>query len=336
MNTVLITIVGPDGRADAAAPADAPIAELLPGLARLAGAGGAHDWEVALPGRPALSGDRTLGEQGVADGGVLQLRAAGASPEPLARAAARERAPLPIDGLSPVARTRAALPEWFSVAERLRRAARSRASWRATDYDDAVANLIGGPRVRGPIVIAVVSPGAGEGRTTVAAALALAFVRLRSDDRVATVGTGGPYLDADGYERVIADQASSADIVVVDCGPGFEDPAAQAALRVADQLVLVVAADDGAAGRVAAAGELLGDDGPPAVLAVNRVARRGRDGGGLERALPDARGLIALRDDPRQAGQIVAGGLPAAAWELPVRELAALLAADWPCLGLAA
>ena len=70
MNTVLITIVGPAGRADAAAPADAPIAELLPGLARLAGAGGADGWEIALPGRPALIGTRTLGEQGVADGGV--------------------------------------------------------------------------------------------------------------------------------------------------------------------------------------------------------------------------------------------------------------------------
>ena len=199
-----------------------------------------------------------------------------------------------------------------------------------------MAGLVAAPRVRGPITIAVVSPGAGEGRTTIGAALALAFVRLRDGDRIATVGTGAPGLDADGYERAIADQAASAEIVVVDCGPGFEDPAAQAALRVADQLVLVVAADDAAAGRVAAAGELLADEGPPCVLAVNRVPRRGRDVGGLERAMPGARGLVALRDDPRQAGQIVAGGLPAAAWELPVRELAALLAADWPCLGLAA
>lgn len=91
---------------------------------------------------------------------------------------------------------------------------------------------------------------------------------------------------------------------------------------------------------VARAAAVLGDDAPPAVLVVNRVPARGQDVAWLEHEIPSARGLIALHDDPRRAAQLTAGELtwsePTGAWDLPLRELAALLVADWARLGLAA
>jgi MinD-like ATPase involved in chromosome partitioning or flagellar assembly len=149
-----------------------------------------------------------------------------------------------------------------------------------------------------------------------------------------------PGADARVYERVIRRLRETAGLLVVDCGPGLDDPLAQAALAVADQVVVVVEAGPASAQLVARASATLGDDAPPAVLVVNRVPARGQDVAWLEHEIPSARGLIAVHDDPRRAAQLAAGELtwsePAGAWDLPLRELAALLAAEWVRLGLAA
>lgn len=390
MNTVLVTIVGPDGRTDAAAPADTPLAELLATFAQLTGARGAHDWELSSPGHPPLASGRTLGEQGVADGSVLHLRPAGAPPEPAAPdpLAALPAAP---DGSSPVQRTREALPEWFGRAGRLRAALggggadggeswprRVRAGWTAAGYRPGLERSIAAPRLRRPIAIGVVSSCAGAGRSTVALALASLLSQARGepvclidaaragashlavDDPFGSGLPGafvtGPYglltlapssghepdgLDAAEHERLIASARAAAGVSVIDCGPGLDDPAAQAALRAADQLVVVVEAGPLAAALVAEAGARLAGCAAGAVLAVNRIPPRGLEVGGLEHELPAARGLVAIGSDERQVARLAAGTFAwdAAArrgWDLPLRELAAVLAADWPRQGLAA
>ena len=57
------------------------------------------------------------------------------------------------------------------------------------------------------------------------------------------------------------------------------------------------------------------------------------------RTVPDARALITVRTDPRAAPALVAGDFSSdeapAGWRLSMSELAAVMVADWPGLGLA-
>jgi hypothetical protein len=57
------------------------------------------------------------------------------------------------------------------------------------------------------------------------------------------------------------------------------------------------------------------------------------------RAVPDARALITVGTDPRAASALAAGDFSwdeaPAGWRLSVSELAAVMVADWPDLGLA-
>jgi MinD-like ATPase involved in chromosome partitioning or flagellar assembly len=216
--TMLITIVGPAGKADVAAPADTPVEELLPTFLELSGAeadGGA--WEVGVPGRPPLPGGRTLADAGVADGSVLHLRRLDEL-EPVAPVATEE-APRETGGASPSERTRAVLPEqvggWGRFTEAVRAAARrpepapgaatrrtadpkalvkevpstptqrARAAWRASDYDRRLDDAVRAPRLRRCATIAVVSPKGGVGKTTVTALLGGLYALLRRDRTVA-------------------------------------------------------------------------------------------------------------------------------------------------------
>ncbi len=78
MNTVLLTIVGPDRRADVAAPSDTPVDELLPTFAQLTGGRpDAFGLVLGAPRRAPLDGDLTLADQGLVDGCILHLRPAG-------------------------------------------------------------------------------------------------------------------------------------------------------------------------------------------------------------------------------------------------------------------
>jgi MinD-like ATPase involved in chromosome partitioning or flagellar assembly len=395
VNTVLVTIVGPEGRMDAAAPADAPVRELLPTFAQLTGVRDPAGWDVGPPGRAPLLAEGTLGEQGVVDGSVLHLRPRGeeAPVEAVVVDPDREAE----DGSTPVQRTRDALPEWLGLGGRLRAACRAdadgvtvrvawavrmRAGWRAGCYERQLEQAIRARRLGHAVTIAVVSPSGGAGRTTIATLLGSLLAQLRVDRALvldaapAAAGRAGiaaeellamlesgltatqldaylvpandglellptlPGADARVYERVIRRLRETAGLLVVDCGPGLDDPLAQAALAVADQVVVVVEAGPASAQLVARASATLGDDAPPAVLVVNRVPARGQDVAWLEHEIPSARGLIAVHDDPRRAAQLAAGELtwsePAGAWDLPLRELAALLAAEWVRLGLTA
>jgi MinD-like ATPase involved in chromosome partitioning or flagellar assembly len=308
---------------------------------------------------------------------------------------AAEDADDPLDDATPVQRTRDALPEWLGVTGRLRAACRAdaggapahgswpvriRAGWREACYERRLEEAIRARRLSRPVTIAVVSPSAGAGRTTIATLLGSLLAQLRVD-RALVLDTGSPVAPAvaaedllamlehglsstqlDAYlvpandglerlpvlpgagvqttERVIGRLRETAGLLLVDCGSGLDDPSAQAALATADQVVVVVEAGPASAELVTRAAAVLGDDGPPAILVVNRVPPRGQDVGWLEHEIPAARGLIAVHDDPRRAERLRAGELTwserTGAWDLPLRELAALLAAEWVRSGLAA
>jgi MinD-like ATPase involved in chromosome partitioning or flagellar assembly len=361
VNTVLVTIVGPAGRADAAAPADTPVRELLPTFAQLTGAGDARGWDVGPPGSSALLADGTLGDQGVVDGSVLHLRRQGEEPEVAAAVIAPgEEA---VDGSTPVRRTRDALPEWLGFGGRLRAACRPdaggaavrgpwhvrmRAGWRESSYERRLEEAIRARRLSRPVTIAVVSPSAGAGRTTIATLLGSLLAELRVDravvldaaaaapavaaeDLLAMLENGlsatqldaylvpandglevlpvAPRADARTYERLIGRVRETAGLLIVDCGAGLDDPSAQAALATADQVVVVVEAGPASAQLAARASASLGDGAPPAVLVVNRIPPSGQDVGWLEHEIPSARGLIAVHDDLRQAERLTAGEL---------------------------
>lgn len=360
MSTVLLTIVGPDGRVDAAAPSDTPLQELLATFAQLtASSAGDARWEVGEPGQPPLRCERTLGDQGVADGSVLHLRPSGAPLEPSGPAdAVADAAP---DGSTPVGRTRDALPEWLGAGGRLRalgraalrgateapvpdgasgppsRLARVRDCWRATSYARALDDQIAAPSLRRPVVIAVVAPRPDAGCSTIALLLATLLDRRRSERTVLIDANAD---DGAQLERTLDDPELSAGSAVVDCGLGLGDRATEAAISAADQLVLVVEPGAAVESTIATAAELLADREQPVVLVVNKLPPSGLDVGWLEREIPAARGLIAVHADAKQAARLRAGTFAwdagAGTWGLPLRELAAVLVADWARQGLTA
>jgi MinD-like ATPase involved in chromosome partitioning or flagellar assembly len=65
-------------------------------------------------------------------------------------------------------------------------------------------------------------------------------------------------------------------ILVLDCGTGLQEPAARAALKCADQLLLISDAHPSTASLVAEAAEQLQDVGPPITLVVNKLPRSRR------------------------------------------------------------
>ncbi len=150
-------------------------------------------------------------------------------------------------------------------------------------------------------------------------------------------------LDEEAYRRVIQRLQELVGLLVLDCGTGLGEPAARAAQATADQIILVSDANPSTASLVAEAAELLRTAGPPLTLVVNKMPRSSRDMRidveGLAQLVPDAHGLVVLADDPAGAARVAAGEFTwddaPAAWQRSLRELAVVLAADWPALGVA-
>ena len=125
---------------------------------------------------------------------------------------------------------------------------------------------------------------------------------------------------------------------MLDCGTGLDDPPARAALGCADQLVLVCDDEPDTASIVAEAAGWLRHAGPPLTLVVNNQRRRSRiDLAALERATDFAHGLAVVPRHETGAGQLHNSRFTwkhaPDGWKTPIRELAALLAADWPTPG---
>lgn len=149
-------------------------------------------------------------------------------------------------------------------------------------------------------------------------------------------------LDEASYRRVIERLQSLVGVLVLDCGTGLQEPAARAAQAAADQILLVSDAHPATASLVAEAAGLLRTVGPPLTVVVNKLPRARElrlDLDELGELVPDAHGLLTIPDDPAAAAGVASGTFTwreaPAGWQERVRELAAVLTADWIGLGLA-
>jgi len=147
-------------------------------------------------------------------------------------------------------------------------------------------------------------------------------------------------LDESAYRTLFARLSELVGMLVLDCGTGLDDPPARAALACADQLVLVCDDEPDTASIVAEAATWLRRAGPPLLLVVNNLRRASRiDLLALERATDFAHALAVVPRDERAAGQLHNSRFTwrhaPEGWQIPIRELAALLAADWQRLGIA-
>ena len=146
-------------------------------------------------------------------------------------------------------------------------------------------------------------------------------------------------LDHSGYSRVIQRLQSLVSVILLDCGTGLWEPAAQVALASASQAVLVSDAEPATASLVAEASMQLRTLDVPVTLVVNRANRGSSlDVERFAQSIRWARGLVTISDERRAAASIGTGDFSwdhaPRAWRLAVRELGALLAADWERLGL--
>ena len=154
-------------------------------------------------------------------------------------------------------------------------------------------------------------------------------------------------LDETAYLTLFARLSELVGTLVLDCGTGLDDPPARAALASADQLVLVCDDEPDTASIVSEAAEWLrrivepvGDRPKSLVVVVNNLRRSSRiDVAALERATAYAHGLAVVPRHERAAARLHGSHFSwnhaPAGWQTPVRELAALLAADWRRLEIA-
>jgi MinD-like ATPase involved in chromosome partitioning or flagellar assembly len=141
------------------------------------------------------------------------------------------------------------------------------------------------------------------------------------------------------YSQVIRRMKDYAGMLLVDCGTGIHEAAAQAALTAADQVVIVSDADPATASLVSEAAARMPKCGP-LTLVVNKMPKRGSrlDLNRLAETLPGVETMVVIPAEPKAASTLGLGaftwtGVPAS-WQRAVRELAAVLIAGWPALGL--
>jgi MinD-like ATPase involved in chromosome partitioning or flagellar assembly len=146
-------------------------------------------------------------------------------------------------------------------------------------------------------------------------------------------------LDEEAYTRVIRRLQDMVGMVLLDCGTGLHAPASRAALRTADQILLVTDAEPATATLVTEAAALLRRGNVPVWLVVNKLPERGArrlDLPALERYIPQARGLVTVAFEARAAAVVAAGDFnwrdAPHSWSRSIREIAADLVAAWPGL----
>jgi WXG100 protein secretion system (Wss), protein YukD len=373
MTVVLVTVAGLSGRRDLVVPAEAPIGDLLgPVAVALAGddpaapapAGGGPaaavraDWRLAPLGGDALPPERSLAACGIGDGATLTLTLgtpADAVQPPLAGAAPRPRRCAVVGVVSAadgVGRTTvaallasvlAATRDGLTVAVDTRPAPDPRTERLAPDdgaHAGDVLGLLDHPALTTDELAACLAP-RGAGPALVAAA-------SRSPARAGGGPPAAP-LDRRAWALLVHGLARHASALVLDCGPGLGGAGARAVLAAADQLVLVTEPMPSPESRRVAGA--LADRGHAVVVAAGAAAaspgadglgprRAGRVGpapagpAGLARLLPGVRGVVSLAPPPPVAPPREWAEVPPC-WRRPARELAFLLAADWPALGVA-
>ncbi|MEO7198147.1 MAG: MinD/ParA family protein, partial [Solirubrobacterales bacterium] len=147
-------------------------------------------------------------------------------------------------------------------------------------------------------------------------------------------------LDRLAYATVFKRLQTMVDGLILDCGTGLQEPRSQAAIEAADQIVLVSDAEPSTASLVAEAADLLKRSDLPFYLVVNKMPRSNGQLNldALSRAVRDAQTLVTLRARPLTASRVSSGEFswdrPPDDWALALRELCAVMVADWPDLGL--
>ena len=147
-------------------------------------------------------------------------------------------------------------------------------------------------------------------------------------------------LNTEDYATLFARLSELVGTLVLDCGTGLGSAASRAAMACADQLVLVADGEPDTASLVAEAAQHLEQHAPPLVLAANKLDRRSLvDVDALERKVPFACGIAKIPTNKPGAQQLHASRFswtqPPTGWAIPIRRLAALLAADWQRLDIA-
>lgn len=146
-------------------------------------------------------------------------------------------------------------------------------------------------------------------------------------------------LGEEEYLRLARGLASLVGVIILDCGTGLQEPPARAALRCANQVVLVSDAQPSTASLVAEASTLVSGSGKPITLVINKMRRDAAlDIERFASYLPDLQGLITVPEERAAASALSRGELEwndaPAGWQRATRELATVLVADWPRLGL--
>jgi hypothetical protein len=352
VTVLVVTVAGPSGRRDLAVPAGVPVGDLLgPVAAALAGddppaaAAGQPDeagharWRLAPLGEDPLPPERSLAACGIGDGAILTL-----TPDP-----------------SPTSRGAAASPTSTSTATatapRLRRCAVvgvvSAAAGTGRTTVAALLAAVLAATCQGPTVAVDAHPGPGSLSNRLAPGHAMPAGDLlglldhpafSSGELLACLGgprPGGPVVVGVGgspapgrraWSLLVRGLARHADALVLDCGPGLADQGARAAVATADQLVLVTEpAPASGSRRVAGA---LADLGHAVVVVAAGAGSGGPGRAGLAPLLPGVRGVVPLPPPgalpPREWAEVPPW------WRRPALELASLLVADWPALGITA
>jgi CO dehydrogenase nickel-insertion accessory protein CooC1 len=155
VRALLVTVAGPRGRRDLSLPADAPVAELLPVLARLLGDGTAPEgWTLTPTGGRPLPAGSSLAAAGILNGALLHLeapRSAPAAPPP------PPAPPPPNDGRTPVERTAAALPQRHPLPERASLAAQALLASPTEARPPTTSGPPRPPRFKGGLVLALLA-----------------------------------------------------------------------------------------------------------------------------------------------------------------------------------
>jgi MinD-like ATPase involved in chromosome partitioning or flagellar assembly len=142
-----------------------------------------------------------------------------------------------------------------------------------------------------------------------------------------------------GYRTVITRLKEYVGVIMLDCGTGLQDPAAQAALETCDQIVLITDAVPATASLVAEAGTLLAASGRPITVVVNKMPKKSRlDLDRLGTFVPAANAMLTIPANADGADLLASGAFDwrdaPKPWVTSVRELAVALVADWPRIGL--
>jgi Mrp family chromosome partitioning ATPase len=197
VRTLLVTVAGPRGRRDLSLPADAPVAELLPVLARLLGDDTAPDGLTLTPagGHPLPAGS-SLAAAGILNGALLHLgppRPARTAPPP---------PPPPRDGRTPVERAAAALPPRHPLAERATLAAQALLAAPTDAGEPMTTARPRPPRFKGGLVLTLLAATeAASGRRGAAPMGAAAFAPVEVPPGP---GTAGPAAAGHGTAAGVA------------------------------------------------------------------------------------------------------------------------------------